>query len=112
MTPTDLLSAIRAALDDTERKARTMHARTCGHDAVDADAPCYCDWHVATVLRWVAAMRETVALHHSQPASGFDTDGWEHHGYGCAVCYFADSYPCPTIRALARGLGIDPEETP
>ncbi|HEX5994449.1 MAG TPA: DUF6221 family protein [Jiangellales bacterium] len=131
MTPDRLLSAIRAALDDTERLAlaageRSRNWRAIGTVAVDHDGespfPIVYDEgyptedeaeHIArhdpaAVLRWVAAMREIVALYEFVTGHGSAVD----HVRAMDMTTGAESALRDVVRALARGLGIDPEETP
>lgn len=58
----DLVSWLRACLDDDESHARKLHAETCGHDIVTADAACDCDWHVSRALAEVQAKRAILDL--------------------------------------------------
>ena len=133
MTPEQLVSAVRARLDETERVA--LAVSTGPHKPerwtaarykddlrgwrIDGQFSCVVDSafgpdaeHIAlhdpaAVLRRVAADRETLDEHSP------------HRRGACPVCWrvtarssMREDYPCPTLRALARGLGIDPEETP
>lgn len=54
---------LRAQLDEDERIARELHARTCGHADVDPGAACNCDWHIARVLREVEVKRKVIELY-------------------------------------------------
>ena len=136
MDAEELVAAVRAALDDTERLARAA-AETAGEtwwhrptlvsydDIVDDVAQLVVAAHEylgvgeldddmiahsaghdpAAVLRRVAADREILAEHSP------------HRNGACPVCWrvtvrssMREDYPCPTLRALAHGLGIDPTD--
>ena len=107
MTPEQLVAAVQVALDDTERIARAMHTQTCGHDAVDADVACDCDWHVAAVLRRATADRDILALYEFVTSHGPAVD----HIRAMDMTTGAESALLDVVRALARGLGIDPEDS-
>jgi hypothetical protein len=53
----------------------------------------------------LAGKREILGLHHAVPVDGRNADGDELLSIECAECDnggVRDSWPCPTIRALAR----------
>ncbi|HEX5995979.1 MAG TPA: hypothetical protein VFY84_12625 [Jiangellales bacterium] len=113
-SPDRLLSAIRAALDDTERLVGEYETwigqRVAGHSYVLVTPP---GWGPGepfdrdTVLRLVAAMREIVALYEFVTGHGPAVD----HVRAMDMTTGAESALRDVVRALAHGLGIDPEDT-
>ncbi len=127
MTPDQLLVAIRSRLDEWERLARaaesaTWHAKEpdafgcrvvsisfeVGHvtaSILSGNAEHIAAHDPASTLRQVEGYRRVLARH--TPCDG--RHGLVDHPIACHTC--SDRGPCPTLRDLAFGLGIDTEET-
>ena len=119
-TPEQLVSAVRAALDETERYARAAgyhrwrpdfeldivvavsNGKTVARDCRDYDSRHIARHDPAAVLRRVAADRRVLERHQEST----DTE----YGSWCRRCCVGE-WPCADVLDLARGLGIDPEET-
>ena len=126
MTPEQLVSAVRARLDETERVALAVSigphkperwtAARYKDDLrgwrIDGQFSCVVDSafgpdaeHIAlhdpaAVLRRVAADRRVLERH--QPCVNYDGE--------CHACGHNPPWPCPDFADLADRLGIDPEE--
>lgn len=100
----DLVAWLRSQLGEDERRAREVHARTCGHDAVDTDAACDCDWHVSRVLREVESKRRIIAAFEQREEESVSHprgDVFHYHATGLriAIKHLAMAYAdCPGYR--------------
>jgi hypothetical protein len=107
----DLLTQLRAALDEDERVALaaseaeayitlTLTAKPPGGDeGARALVEHHRRHNPARVLRWVAAAREVLERHRrNEPDELSPPEGW------CEACGVA--WPCPDVRALAGVYGI------
>jgi hypothetical protein len=114
----DLLTRLRAAIDATEAEALK---HTDGGDEPEAfraekesNYPCnpYLRVNRDWALRWVAAAREVLERHVSEPwppaGRPRDLDRPDHRV--CTECCrdreFVEDWPCPDVRALAGVYGI------
>lgn len=113
----DLVAFLRARLDEDERTAWQLHARTCGHDATTVDAACDCDWHVGRILADVAAKRAVLTAHEprTQTTTHLQNDPGEYirTWYACPTCN-PTQHPhieegCETLRLLAAVYATHPD---
>jgi Family of unknown function (DUF6221) len=87
----DLITWLRAQLDDDERDAPMRHRLTCDYAPSDGAEPCSCALPDLTLAE-IDAKRRIVAMHLPEPMGYIEADR-------CPQCRLP--WPCETMRLLA-----------
>lgn len=114
---TDLVAKLAAALDETEQNSRRVHQWDCdGLIGVGGEYGT-CDCGEPDRQRRIAAAHRTVLdLHGPDRWSRYSPPGQRKcvacltSRFGYADDWEPDPWPCPTVLAVAAGLGVEVED--
>jgi hypothetical protein len=115
----DLVSGVLTRISEIEREALAISAgrlvEGMAGRRVDPDLNRYLDTicDPDEVLRLCRAHRQIVEEHAPRHVASLDADTWGQGAEVCRRCAIDDRrvvFPCPTLRALAVGLGVVEED--